>query len=60
MDDESSKNQLSHEVGMPLDAMSIDELQKRISLLGAEIVRVEAAIELKSASRVAADSVFKI
>lgn len=60
MDDESSKNQLSHEVGMPLDAMSIDELQKRISLLGAEIVRVEAAIELKSASRVVADSVFKI
>tara|TARA_R100000365_G_scaffold3381_2_gene11005 strand:- start:120 stop:278 length:159 start_codon:yes stop_codon:yes gene_type:complete len=48
-----------HEVGMPLEALSVDELQDRIEILKAEIARLETAIETKNASRNAADAVFK-
>ncbi len=43
-EDEVSRPRL-HEVGMPLDALSIDELAHRIAILREEIVRIEAAIE---------------
>ena len=48
-----------HELGQPLDALSLDELSERIELLQAEIARLEAAREKKSASRAAADAFFK-
>jgi uncharacterized small protein (DUF1192 family) len=48
-----------HELGQPLDALSVDELSERIDLLQAEIMRLEAAREKKSASRTAAHAFFK-
>ncbi len=48
-----------HELGQPLDALSVDELGERIELLRAEIARLEAARENKSASRTAADAFFR-
>jgi uncharacterized small protein (DUF1192 family) len=48
-----------HNLGEPLDALSVDELTERIALLQAEIVRLETAREQKSASRAAADAFFK-
>lgn len=48
-----------HELGQPLDALSVDELSERIALLRTEIARLEAARENKSASRTAADAFFR-
>ncbi|WMT86327.1 DUF1192 domain-containing protein [Pelagibacterium sp. 26DY04] len=59
MDEDEVRRQPVHEVGMPLDALSVDELTDRISLLQNEIARLERAIESKNASRSAADAVFK-
>lgn len=60
MDDENeAKKPTDHDIGMVLDALSIDELDARIALLRQEIVRLEAAIEKKTASKSAAESFFK-
>ena len=59
MDDDLIKKTKAHEVGMPLDAMSVEELQGRVRLLEAEIARIQAAIEARGETRKAADSVFK-
>lgn len=59
MDDDELRKKPAHEVGMALDAMSIEELTERIAMLREEIVRLEAAIEVKTKSRSAADSVFR-
>ena len=53
-------NDLTHEVGMDLDALSVGELKLRIDLLGAEIVRLEKEIENKSASLETAKNAFKV
>ena len=58
-DDDLPKKPKAHELGMLLDAMSVDELNDRIGLLEAEIARLRAAIELKQKSKSAAASVFK-
>jgi len=61
MDDEAPrKKPTAHEVGMMLDAMSVDELQQRIDLLDAEVTRLKVAIEARHKSRSAADSFFKL
>jgi uncharacterized small protein (DUF1192 family) len=49
----------THGVGEPLDALSVDELAARIEILRAEIDRLEAVRQAKSASRAAADAFFK-
>jgi uncharacterized small protein (DUF1192 family) len=59
-EDDRPKKKTAHEVGMPLDTLSIDELSERIALLEAEIERLKKSIEAKSASRSAADAVFKL
>lgn len=59
MDDDHIAKKPVHEVGMALDALSIDELHARIGLLREEIVRLESAISAKTESRSAADAVFK-
>ena len=59
MDDEDIKKPHTHEVGMVLDAMSVEELSQRIGLLEAEIARLRAAIEARGATRKAAESVFR-
>ncbi|MGJ8527966.1 DUF1192 domain-containing protein [Maritalea sp.] len=56
--DEVSKSML-HELGMSLDAISVDELAERILLLEREIDRLKAEIIVKNKSKNAADAVFK-
>lgn len=53
------KKKTAHEIGQPLDALSVDELDDRIALLMEEIARLEQARTAKEASRKAADSFFK-
>lgn len=48
-----------HEVGEPLDAISVEELGERIALLREEIVRLETVMKSKQASKAAADAFFK-
>lgn len=59
MDDEAIKKPKGHEVGMMIDTMSVEELGDRIELLEGEIARLKLAIEVRDATRKAADSVFK-
>jgi uncharacterized small protein (DUF1192 family) len=59
VDDDAVRRPKSHEVGMVLDAMSVEELADRITLLEGEIARLRQAIEARGATRKAADAVFK-
>ena len=59
-DDDEVKKPKGHEVGMVLDAMSVEELTDRIALLEGEIARLRAAIDSKRKSKSAADAFFKI
>ena len=59
-DDEAVKRPKAHEVGMPIDTMSVGELEERIALLKAEIGRLEQAIAARQKTRAVADSLFKI
>lgn len=47
-----------HELGAPLDDISIDELGARIDALKAEISRLEQVIADKKSSKDAAESIF--
>jgi len=58
-DDEPTKKPLVHEVGMPIDTMSVEELTKRIALLREEILRLERAILSRQQSRAQADQLFR-
>jgi uncharacterized small protein (DUF1192 family) len=60
MFDEEIKKPKGHEVGMPIDTMSVEELAERIGLLEAEIARLKAAIAARDATRRAAESAFKL
>lgn len=46
--------------GADLTPLSVEEIEDRIALLRAEILRLEAALVGKRASRSAADAVFKL
>jgi uncharacterized small protein (DUF1192 family) len=59
-DDDEVKKPKGHEVGMILDAMSVEELTDRIAMLEDEIARLRAAIDSKRKSKSAADAFFKI
>ena len=59
-DDDEVKKPKGHEVGMLLDAMSVEELGDRIAMLEGEIARLKAAIDSKQKSKSAADAFFKI
>ncbi|TXN00382.1 DUF1192 domain-containing protein [Methylobacterium sp. WL103] len=58
-DDEQVKRPVHHEVGQPLDTLSVDEIDHRIALLTAEIRRLEAARTAKQDALGAADAFFK-
>lgn len=49
----------THEIGQPLDALSVDDLAERIAVLREEIERLEAARRAKVAALGAADAFFK-
>lgn len=59
MDDDVRKRPVSHELGMALDSLSVEELEERIGLMESEILRLKAAIAAKGDSRKAAETVFK-
>jgi uncharacterized small protein (DUF1192 family) len=58
-DENAPRKKKSHEVGMVIDTMSVDELEERIGLLEAEIVRLREAIVARRKTKDAANSVFK-
>ncbi|MBS7545214.1 DUF1192 domain-containing protein [Ancylobacter oerskovii] len=49
----------AHEVGTDLSTLSEAEIEERIALLEAEIVRLRASLDGKRSSRAAADAFFK-
>jgi uncharacterized small protein (DUF1192 family) len=49
----------THEIGQNIDALSVHELVDKIELLKAEIVRLEAAIKAREATKNAAGAAFK-
>ena len=53
------KKPMAHEIGQPIDALSVHELEERIELLKAEIARLEAAIKARQATKDAASAFFK-
>ncbi len=59
-DDEPVKKPRGHEVGMPIEAMSVEELADRIAMLESEIGRLQAAIAARQKTRSAADALFKL
>jgi uncharacterized small protein (DUF1192 family) len=54
------KRKLGHQVGEPLDALSIEEIDERVRQLHDEIQRLEEDKRVKFASRNAASAVFKM
>lgn len=59
LDDDRPAPKRAHELGQDLSQLSVAELGERVGLLEAEIVRLKEALEKKTASRSAADAVFK-
>lgn len=59
MDEDAIRKPKGHEVGMMLDAMSVEELEERIALLEGEIARLQAAIAARNKTRTDADALFK-
>ncbi len=58
-DDERPLKKPTHEIGMDLSLLSVDELKARIELLKAEIVRIEAEAARKASGRQAAENLFR-
>ena len=59
-DDEAAKRPRTHEVGMAIDTMSVDELNERIGILEKEIARLREAIAARQQTKAAAESLFKL
>ncbi len=58
-DDDKPKKKVSHEIGQDLTLLSVEELAERIALLNSEIQRLQSSMQLKRATRDAADRFFK-
>lgn len=58
-DDDRPKKKISHEVGQDLTLLSVEELAERIALLNTEVQRLQSSMQLKRATRDAADRFFK-
>ena len=59
-DDEPKKSKVKHEIGEPLDYMSVIELSERLKLLKEEIERIEIVRTSKKHGRSVAESFFNI
>ena len=59
-DEDQVKKPRAHEVGMPIETMSVDELEERIGLLEGEIARLREAIAARRKTKDEANSVFKL
>ena len=60
IEDDRPKKKLAHEIGQDVSLVSVGELEERIALLRAEIVRLEEEVGKRRASRSAADAVFRL
>ncbi|MDP4024551.1 DUF1192 domain-containing protein [Methylobacterium sp. NEAU 140] len=58
-EDDRPRKRVAHEIGQPLDTLSLADLDERVALLRAEIARIEAARAAKQAAQGAADAFFK-
>ncbi|CAM2829853.1 hypothetical protein JHFBIEKO_1857 [Methylobacterium mesophilicum] len=58
-DDDRPRKAIAHEIGQPLDTLSLSDLDARVALLQEEIARIEAARAAKQAAQGAADAFFK-
>ncbi|MGY3440728.1 MULTISPECIES: DUF1192 domain-containing protein [unclassified Bradyrhizobium] len=58
-DEDRPRKKISHEIGQDLYLLSVEELAERIALLNAEADRLKEAMAKKSASKDAANSIFK-
>jgi uncharacterized small protein (DUF1192 family) len=58
-DDEAPRKTTAHEIGQDLSLLSVEELGERIAALRAEIERLQNSLNIKRASRDAADRFFK-
>jgi uncharacterized small protein (DUF1192 family) len=59
LDDEPKKPARPHEIGQDLALLSAGELSARITLLRAEIERLEAELAAKGATKTAAEALFR-
>jgi uncharacterized small protein (DUF1192 family) len=57
-DEEPKKPAGRHEIGQDLSLLSASELSERIALLRDEIVRLEAELKAKGATKSAAEALF--
>ena len=58
-DDDRPLKKIGHEIGQDLTLLSVEELAERIALLNTEIARLQSSMQLKRATRDAADRFFK-
>ncbi|MGU3283560.1 DUF1192 domain-containing protein [Methylobacterium mesophilicum] len=58
-DDDRPRKAIAHEIGQPLDTLSLSDLDARVALLQEEIARIEAARAAKQVAQGAADAFFK-
>jgi uncharacterized small protein (DUF1192 family) len=58
-DDDKPRKKITHEIGQDLSLLSVEELTERITMLNAEIVRLQEAVTKKRASKDAANSFFR-
>ena len=58
-DDDRPKPKRAHEIGQDLALLSVGDLDERISVLKAEIARLETEKASKSASKSAAEAFFR-
>ena len=58
-DDDKPRKKVTHEIGQDLSLLSIAELDERVALLRAEIMRFETAKAQKLAAQGAAQTFFK-
>ena len=59
MDDDVRQSETTFQIGEDLYGVSVDELNERLSVLKAEISRIELELTKKSAGLSAADLLFK-
>lgn len=58
-DDEPLKPKRVHEIGQDLSLLSVSELNERIGQLRQEIERLEAELQSKGATKLAAEALFR-
>lgn len=59
-DDDKPAKRPAHEIGCDLSLLSVEDLEQRIALLQAEIIRLQGERQRKDAGRKAAENLFKI